>query len=99
MASDGSVYLGCNVENVSYGATSCAEQVAVYGAVAAGRKKFLAIAVTASDKKRPVPCGICRQILWELAGDLPIILVEKDKTETLRLSELYPQPFQKQGKK
>ncbi len=98
LASDGSVYGACNVENVSYGASTCAEQAALHRAVAEGKKKFLAIMVTASDKKRPVPCGICRQVLWELAGDLTVFVNHHGKWESHLLSELYPFPFAKQKK-
>jgi len=96
LSADGTVHIGCNVENVSYGASTCAEQVALYRALAEGKKKFLAIAVAASDKKRPVPCGICRQVLWELAGDIPVWVVEGRKKRVFRLSEIYPQPFARQ---
>jgi cytidine deaminase len=96
LASDGTIHVGCNVENVSYGASTCAEQVTLYGAIASGKKKFLAIAIVASDKKLPIPCGICRQVLWELAGDLEVIVVHGRKMHHFKLSEIYPKPFQKQ---
>jgi len=96
LTSDGHTYGGCNVENVSYGATCCAERTALYKAVSEGKKKFLAIAVVANDKKRPIPCGICRQVLWELAGDLEVVLIRGSDYEVFPLSQIYPQPFQKQ---
>ena len=96
LSSDGKVHSGCNVENVSYGATCCAERVALYRAISEGAKKFLAIAVVGSDRKRPIPCGICRQVLWELAGDIEVILIRGSDFEVFPLSQIYPQPFEKQ---
>jgi len=98
LASDGTIHPGCNIENVSYGATCCAERNAIYRALAEGRKKFLAIAVVADDSKRPIPCGICRQVLWELAGDIEVILIRGNDFEVFPLSQIYPQPYQRQRK-
>jgi cytidine deaminase len=72
-AEDGTVFKGCNVENISYGATICAERNAVFQAVAAGHKKFKAIAVV-GDLPGPItPCGMCRQVLGEFGGDTVVI--------------------------
>lgn len=99
LASDGTIHAGCNMENVSYGATVCAERSALARAVAEGKKKFLAVAVVAGDKKRPIPCGICRQVLWEVAGEIEVVIDHEGKLERHRLSELYPQPFEKTKKR
>ena len=64
-ARDGSVFTGCNVENASYGLTMCAERVAFASAVAAGHRKFTAIAIAASGRLPPYPCGACRQVMAE----------------------------------
>jgi cytidine deaminase len=70
---DGTVFSGCNVENISYGATICAERNAVFQAVAAGHRKFKAIAVV-GDLPAPItPCGMCRQVLGEFGGDTAVI--------------------------
>ncbi len=70
---DGTVFKGCNVENISYGATICAERNAVLQAVAAGHTKFKAIAVIADLPKPITPCGMCRQVLGEFGGETEVI--------------------------
>ncbi len=63
---DGQVYTGCNVENISYGLSLCAERVALVKAVSAGSRVFAALAVAGGDKRAAAPCGACRQVLAEL---------------------------------
>jgi cytidine deaminase len=63
LAADGRIFVGCNVENLSYGLTNCAERVAVATAVAAGLREFLAVAVVADTAVPISPCGACRQVL------------------------------------
>jgi len=90
----GRVHTGCNVENATYGLTVCAERVAVFKAVSEGARKFRRIAVAADTDVLTPPCGACRQILWEFCGNIDIILANpRGKTETLRLSSLFPRPF------
>jgi cytidine deaminase len=92
-ANDGSVYLGCNVENASYGLTICAERAAICAAVSAGAQRFRR-AVVVSDVDPPAaPCGACRQVLAEFGLDLPIQGVGTKRTVTWRLSELLPEAF------
>ncbi|MGC3992396.1 MAG: cytidine deaminase [Chthoniobacteraceae bacterium] len=70
---DGTVFTGCNVENLSFGLTNCAERTAIFTAIAAGQRKFQKIAIV-SDSKEPVsPCGACRQVMAEFAPELEII--------------------------
>ena len=71
---DGSVFVGCNVENASYGLAICAERNAITTAVAAGKQKFIAIAVAASPLASP--CGACRQFIFEFGTDIQIISVD-----------------------
>jgi cytidine deaminase len=92
-AADGTVFLGCNVENASYGLTVCAERAAVFAAVSAGVKRFRR-AVVVSDVDPPAaPCGACRQVLAEFGLDLPIAAVGSQRTVTWRLSDLLPAAF------
>jgi cytidine deaminase len=92
LADDGRIFSGVNVENVSYGLTICAERTAVFSAVTAGARKILGIAVCTENAGSP--CGACRQVLHEFAGDIPVWLVdgEGNGRET-SLSTLLPDHF------
>jgi cytidine deaminase len=90
----GRIWGGCNVENSTYGLTVCAERVAIWKALSEGVRKFRAVAVvTGADRPTP-PCGACRQILWEFAGDVPIVMATAGGAKKhFQLSELFPEPF------
>ena len=90
---DGSIYKGCNIENASYPVTICAERVALVKAVSEGQRQFDAIAVVTSNGGSP--CGMCRQMLYEFAPDLRVILARIDGTLVYDglLSELLPRGF------
>jgi cytidine deaminase len=91
---DGRIFAGCNIENATYGLTVCAERVALHNAISAGARGFTRIAVAADSERLTPPCGACRQILWEFCGDAEITLVNlAGQTETLRLRDLLPRPF------
>ncbi len=93
---EGKIYTGCNVESASYGLTVCAERVAIWKAVSEGEKNFTEIAVVADTKELTPPCGVCRQIIWEFCGDVPVIFANlKNESETVRISELLPRAFDK----
>ena len=91
LASDGQVFPGCNVENISYGLTNCAERVAVGAAVAAGARDFEK-AVVVADTAEPIsPCGACRQVLAEF-GVNTVILANREGSIEFSLEELLPRP-------
>jgi cytidine deaminase len=90
---DGRMFAGCNVENISFGLTICAERNAVFAAVAAGCREFARIVVVADTAVPASPCGACRQVLAEFDPDLEIVLANfRGQTEMFRLSELLPRP-------
>lgn len=88
---DGVVFTGCNVENLSFGLTMCAERVAVGNAVAAGRRNFRRIVIVADSDAPISPCGACRQVLAEFHPSLQILSANlKGQTEEFSLSDLLP---------
>ncbi len=91
---DGRIVTGCNIENATYGLTMCAERVALFKAVSEGLDAFRRIAVVADTEAPTPPCGPCRQILWEFAGDIEVVLANLDEEKgRYRLSDLLPLPF------
>lgn len=91
LASDGSVFTGCNVENSSYGLAMCAERVAIGKAVSEGKRSFAAIAVVALGKrgKGVRPCGACRQVMAEFGAKTRVICEDAEFT----VGELLPERF------
>ncbi len=94
LTESGNIYTGCNIENISFGATNCAERTAVFKAVSEGEKAFKAIAIVSSSGKFTPPCGICRQVLSEFSEDMDIILADnEDNIKIITLNELIPFSF------
>ena len=96
LAEDGSIHAGCNVENRSFGATICAERVAI-GTLLAGGVRGLRAVVVVSDTDPPAPpCGLCLQVLSEFGErDLPVLLMNSHGTrQEYRLRDLSPHPFE-----
>ncbi|MCB9919053.1 MAG: cytidine deaminase [Planctomycetes bacterium] len=93
--STGELLTGCNVENSSYGLTICAERVAVFRAVAMGARSITAIAIFTRTSEPSTPCGACRQVLAEFAGDdLPVYLGgDTDEVLLTTLGALLPRAF------
>ena len=89
LAKDGRIFLGCNVENISYGLTNCAERVAIGAAIAAGVREFVAVAVVADTGVPISPCGACRQVLAEF-GVPKILLANRSECIEFTLAELLP---------
>ena len=88
------VYLGCNIENASYGATICAERVAAVKAISDCSNKFIKMAVVCSEENYAFPCGICRQFFSEFTQDCIIILEDKQKgIMEIKFNELFPYKF------
>jgi len=93
----GAIYVGCNVENASFGGTICAERGAIMQMVAAGEREPIACAVVTGDEGAS-PCGICRQVLSEFTADMPVVLVglgspEGETGRVVQLAELLPLAF------
>ena len=99
LCADGTVYLGSNVENASYGATNCAERTAFFTAVHDGHREFTAIAVCGGKDGVITgffpPCGICRQVMREFCNDeFLIYLVDgQDQIQVMTLAQLLPGGF------
>jgi cytidine deaminase len=91
LCADGSVFSGCNVENLSFGLTMCAERVAVGAAVAAGKREFRCIAIAADSDEVISPCGACRQVLAEFNPGLAILSANLvGKVQEFSLEHLLP---------
>jgi len=94
----GEIIGGCNVESSSYGLTCCAERIALFKAITEGYSEFKSIAV--ATKNAGMPCGACRQIIWELCGDIPIYICNMNGwIKTIFSSELLPDAFDKKDLK
>jgi cytidine deaminase len=94
LTNDGTIYSGCNIENSSYGLTICAERVAIFNAVAAGASKFSAMAIVSDDNGFTSPCGACRQVLSDLAGDVDVVMMDSnERFKIMKLSTLLPLAF------
>lgn len=98
LCSDGTVFTGCNIENISYSATVCAERTAFFKAVSEGKREFSAIAIAGGKKGESIfayPCGVCRQVMAEFCkGDFKVIVVKSaEEYEIYPLSELIPKSF------
>ena len=92
LTESGKIFGGCNIENSSYSLTICAERVALFKAVSEGETKFKALSV--STNNAGMPCGACRQVIWDICGNIPILICNDNKlitkTESIRL---LPMPF------
>jgi cytidine deaminase len=92
-AVDGTIYTGCNIENASYPVTICAERTALVKAVSEGQRRFDVLAVV--TRSGGAPCGMCRQMLYEFAPDLRVIVADMDGRIYVDspLTELLPNGF------
>lgn len=93
LAKSGKIYTGCNIENASYGLTVCAERNALFSAVGAGEREFIALCVV-GDTEAPIsPCGACRQVMAEFKVPRIILANLKGDVKEYALEELLPYGF------
>ncbi len=90
----GKIYTGFNIESSSYGLSMCAERIALWTAINSGESKFTRIAIVSDARDFCPPCGACRQVLFELAGDIEIFLTNGEgEVRNYKLSSLIPEAF------
>src|SRR5437667_8721150 len=88
------IFTGCNIDNRSFSLTICAERTALFKAVSEGHKKFKALAISSDSKQFIPPCGACRQVIFDLASNIDIIMTNSGKkTVLLKAGTLLPKPF------
>lgn len=98
LTSEGKVFTGCNIENSSYGLTICAERNAIFKAISEGHKKFTALAIASDENGFTPPCGACRQVIIDLAGNIDIVLTKKNgEIDVLKMNDLLPHAFTKKN--
>lgn len=91
---NGEIFSGCNIESSSYSLTICAERVALTKALSEGATQFEAISISAIDGEFCSPCGACRQLLYDYAPEIDVILTNGKDQKILKLSELLPYAFE-----
>lgn len=92
---NGKIYSGCNIENVSYGLTNCAERTAIFNAVADGERHLEVLAVVADTDQPVAPCGACRQVMAEFGVESILLCNVKGERKVVTLEELLPYSFSK----
>ena len=92
-AESGAIFVGCNVENASYGGTICAERTAILTMVSAGLRSVESIAVFTDAETLAMPCGLCRQVISEFQRDAVLIVANPRQHRVLRFAEIFPEPF------
>lgn len=93
LTGDGSIVIGCNIETPSGRLACCAERVALFSALAKGKKKIIALALATPDGQ--TPCGTCRQVLLDMCGSIPILIAKNGSYETHELGDLLPNAYQR----
>ena len=94
LTESGSIFVGCNIENSSLGATICAERVAIFKAVCEGHRNITAVAVVTGSPKPDPPCGMCLQVISEFGGDAEIIMANTEgDIKSMNIKELMPERF------
>jgi cytidine deaminase len=95
LTGSGKVYTGINIENISYGATNCAERTAIFKAVSEGEREIMKIAIASDSEDYIYPCGICRQVIAEFGTNDTRIICSNGKSnfKVYNLGELLPHAF------
>lgn len=94
LGKNGKIYTGCNIENVSFGLTICAERVAIFNAISNGDESIKAIAIFCDKEDLCSPCGACRQVIYEFSKDAVVILGTKgNKYIKKTIAEMLPLSF------
>jgi cytidine deaminase len=94
LTTSGKIYQGCNIEISTYALTICAERTAIFKAISEGDKDFKAIAVVSDDPGYTPPCGACRQVLMDLAGNIDFLMINgKGSVKILKMRDLLPHAF------
>jgi len=94
LAKDGRTFTGVNVESSSYGLSVCAERVALFKALSEGADSFTKLVVATDSHPPASPCGACRQLLWDYARGIKIILAGKNGVAVkTTIADLMPRPF------
>ena len=91
---DGTLVTGCNIESSSYGLTICAERNALFKAISEGKREFTRMLIVADTGELTPPCGACRQVLWDFAPRIEIIIANlHGKQMSFLMTDLLPHPF------
>jgi len=93
LCADGRIFRGANIENASFGATMCAERVALFAAVAGGCAEIRALAIVGPGAEPLPPCGLCRQVMVELAPEAVVIMAGEGSRRAMSVAELMPEAF------
>lgn len=94
LSSTGKVFTGCNIENSSFSLTICAERTALFKAISEGETSFSKLVIVSDSEDFISPCGACRQVISDLAGDVDVILTNgKGEMQHKKISDLLPLAF------
>lgn len=93
LSESGKIYVGCNVESASFGATLCAERAALAHMIAAGEHRAVTVAVFVDAAEPAMPCGICRQWISELGPHAEVVTATPAGTKRTTIDHLMPDPF------
>jgi len=95
LTKSGNIYTGCNVENASYGLAICAERCAIFKAISNGEKEITAVAIYSPNMQNCMPCGACRQVIYEFSndGETDVITLNNEQLSVNKIGKLLPEGF------